>query len=350
MNMRIKIVLIVPAFALVAIAAGTSVALAQDAPGPVANGPKVALTSCTVLFAVQSAGQPALANFLFGLTAPARNAGRSFQVTGVNQALYQSIADRLCTDTPGRIAERGYRLATNEFEGQPGFSSLQAAGAPNGLLVDAQGVRYQAYAASGRTVTHPSLVAGVAGNALAGQEATLAGRVGARIMRVVYTVDFATLPSSPAQQAGLANAPSPAEAINYVLQLAIGLQFSNLEGASIFSLRRAEVNYTAPTPMLYSNAIANLVDRGPVSTAAPNTMTQTPAPAQPGETSPIAVLRNLLLGIMTRASANIAAALPGNVMQQPALDLTINPQEFSERSIEGGRMQLEAAMKHYAGR
>jgi hypothetical protein len=320
---------------------------AQDAPAPVESGPKIVLTSCNVVFAQQSNGLGGYVNSLFGLfRGPAPTTANLFRVLYADPVFYQAVTDRVCERSLQRLATGGTRLANNEFEGLPTYRSLATAGAVSGVVYEAGNTRYQVFAPTGKAVVHPSL-AGQNALTITRLESEMAQRINARILRVIYTVDFQSVPLTAAQQALVQSAPSHAQAIDLIAQTAVGAQFSNHAGTPMTALRSSgELNYQ-PQAKLFAGGIANLGERvsgvgGGIAAA--------PAIAQQVNTT-VSALKTFLTNLIGKVVAAPAAGPSGTTaLAYSNLDITLNQEVYAQGVLDAAQAHMEAALRQFGYR
>jgi hypothetical protein len=176
--------------------------------GAGANVTRLALTSCNVLFGVEtSASSSTQAGF--GEPTAGRidtNVSVTYALQGIDEQALQALTDKICADALVRYGAMGYETVPQaEVDAHPEFARLQSMGKPVPYAYKRAGSRYEVRAPRGQSVFDPaylnsmdsamsvlSTIGGAAsGETYQGAEGALLQSLNASGLHVNVMVDFA---------------------------------------------------------------------------------------------------------------------------------------------------------------
>jgi hypothetical protein len=292
-------------------------AIAQDAK------PRVAVTGCAVVFALQSSGSSATRAGLFA------EKGRSdvkvtkvYRLTGTDSATMQQITDRLCTATDQQLTANGYEVVTAEFEAHKGYADFAKKGSPSGRDFSRDGTKYLVFTPAGKPITIPQLAGGMGAQSLTITESGIANAIKARALRAYYVVDFADV-SGRKDKGGPLVAQNTAS-VSATVQLAVDASLSmySAEGFKCWErfgkvecnpadVRKNERTYDMAEPKTFDDVITAVEDVGSGA------------------------------GKAAMGVANAVAMMAGTTRQKLSqYEVTVDPAKYAARTEEGAMAAL----------
>jgi hypothetical protein len=159
---------------------------------------RLMITSCVVMFATKSAGSSATRSGLFDTSKTSQVTVKVlYELEGVEEPVFQSLADQICGGAPGQLAAAGYEIVPFEAGGdEKALQDSLKGGKPSPVTKKIDNVTYLAYAPAGQVVLDPALVSGMGQFKQPCAEATLAKQANAQPVRITCTVDFAAVQSN----------------------------------------------------------------------------------------------------------------------------------------------------------
>lgn len=241
-------------------------AVAQDAK------PRVAVTGCAVMFALQSSGSSATRA---GLIA---EKGRSdvkvtkvFRLSGTDSATMQGVTDRLCAATSEQLAAKGFDVVTSEFEAHKNYAEFQKKGTASGREFKAEGTRYVVFTPGGKPITVPALAGGMAAGSLPVTESGIVNAIKANALRAFYVVDFADITARNDKGRIQQNTAS----VSAELKLAVDATLSMYDASKFkcwerfgksecnpADVRKAERTFTLAEPKTFDDVVTGVEDVG----------------------------------------------------------------------------------------
>lgn len=217
---------------------------------------RLMITSCVVLFATKSSGSSATRNGLFDNRAASQvTVSALYEIEGVEEATFQSLADQVCGSAPAQLTAAGFEIVPFEAGGDAkALEDYLKGGKASPVSKTIDNITYLAYAPTGQLVLDPALVSRMGQFKHPYAEATLAKQADAQPVRITYTVDFAAVQSNEdkgrlARLGGQRNAEVSAE-----VSLAIGATVLTYDGSktkcwkSLGGREQCENNNAIPGP------------------------------------------------------------------------------------------------------
>ena len=244
---------------LAGIALPATLALSAFSPAQASALPehkRLMITSCVVLFATKSSGSSATRNGLFDTRQASQvTVAAVYELEGIEETTFQSLADQVCGDAPAQLTAAGYEVVPFEAGGDDkALEDFLKGGKPSPVSKKIDNITYLAYAPTGQAVLDPALVSRMGQFKHPYAEATLAKQADAQPVRITYTVDFAAVQSNEekgglARLGGQRNASVAAE-----VKLAIGASVLTYDGGktkcwkSLGGREQCENNNAIPGP------------------------------------------------------------------------------------------------------
>jgi hypothetical protein len=167
---------------------------------------KVALTSCSVMFAFRSNAAAGTSGGLFseagGVTRAEAKVVVEYNLNGMDEAATQALANEICAEAEGRLTAAGFDvMPASELAGNAHYQAMHANGQPSPREYKMPGgnTRYMVYAPPGQQLVDPryaklgGALAAAKGQTPEQHEARMADELQVTPVRVNMLVDFASV-------------------------------------------------------------------------------------------------------------------------------------------------------------